>query len=66
VSTTQDVRPEAISVQMAAVLLDVHEDTIYNWIKGGVLVAVRLGPRVIRIPRSEIARLRQEGRIRPE
>lgn len=52
------VRPEAISVQTAAILLDVHANTIYNWIRAGVIIAVRTGPRLIRIPRSEIARLR--------
>jgi excisionase family DNA binding protein len=60
----EQVRPEAISVQTAAALLDVHENTIYNWIKAGVLVAVRTGPRLVRIPRSEISRLRTST-IRP-
>lgn len=63
--STQDVRPEAISVQMAALILDVHENTIHNWIRAGILVAVKTGPRLIRIPRSEIARLRADGTIRP-
>ena len=49
---------EAISVSLAAHLLDVHENTIYNWIRSGSLIAVRVGPRLVRIPRSEIARLR--------
>jgi excisionase family DNA binding protein len=50
--------PEAISVQLAAQLLMVHELTIRRWIKSGVLSASRVGPKLIRIPRSEIGRLR--------
>lgn len=60
---SSDLKPEAISIQTAAILLEVHENTIYNWIREGVIVAVRLGPRLIRIPRSEIARLRVAGTI---
>jgi len=45
-------------VQHAAVILDVHVNTIYNWIESGVVLAVHIGPRLLRIPRSEIARLR--------
>lgn len=62
-SSSADVRPEAISVQTAAVLLDVHENTIFNWIRMGFIVAVRVGPRLVRIPRSEISRLRATGTI---
>jgi excisionase family DNA binding protein len=47
-----------LSVQHAALLLDVHVNTIYNWIQAEVLIAVHVGPRLLRIPRSEIARLR--------
>lgn len=65
VSSSADTKPEAISVQRAALLLDVHENTIYNWIRVGYLQAIRLGPRVLRIPRTEIARLRVVGTIHP-
>lgn len=61
-----NVKPEAISVQSAAILLDVHENTVYAWIRSGVLTAVRTGPRLLRIPRSEISRLRSHGAIRPQ
>lgn len=60
------MKPEAISVQTAALLLDVHENTIYAWIRSGVIVAVRTGPRLLRIPRSEISRLRVSGEIKPQ
>lgn len=56
--SSSDVRPEALSVQDAAVILNVHENTIRNWIREDILVAIRIGPRLLRIPRSEIARLR--------
>lgn len=51
---------EALSVQDAAAILGVHEDTIRRWIADGFLAATRCGRRLIRIPRSEIARLRHE------
>lgn len=50
--------PEAISVHLAATILDVHHLTIRNWIRRGYIKAYRVGPLLIRIPRSEIARLR--------
>lgn len=53
------VRCEALSVQHAAVLLDVHENTIRNWMRVGEIVAVRMpGKRLWRIPVSEIQRIR--------
>ena len=55
-----ETKPEAISVQRAAVLMDVHENTIYNWLRRGFIVGIRTGPRLIRIPRSELARIRLE------
>lgn len=50
--------PEAISIQHVAQLLDVNPMTIRRWIKARVIVAYRVGPRLIRIPRSEVARMR--------
>lgn len=50
--------PEAISIQQTAVLLDVSEITIRRWIKRGFLLAHRVGPHLIRIPRTEIIRMR--------
>lgn len=63
-NSTQPTR-EAISIQLAAYLLEVHENTIYNWIREGRIEAIRVGPRLIRIPKDEIKRLRVEGTIRP-
>lgn len=50
--------PEAISIQRVAELLDVHPMTIRRWIKRGIIKAYRVGPQIVRIPRSEIVRLR--------
>lgn len=45
-------------MQHAADLLDVSRITVRRWIKRGFLKAYRVGPQIIRIPRSEIARMR--------
>lgn len=45
-------------MQFAADLLDVSKITIRRWIKRGYLKAYRVGPVFIRIPRSEISRMR--------
>lgn len=50
--------PEAISIRQTAELLDVSKITVRRWIRHGFLKAYRLGPQIIRIPRSEIARMR--------
>jgi len=50
--------PEAISLQEAARILSLSESTIRRLIRHGQLEAIRLGPRLLRIPRSELARLR--------
>jgi excisionase family DNA binding protein len=54
------VKPEGLSIQTVAALLDVHENTIRNWIKAGYIKAVRTGPHLIRIPRDEVVRIRVE------
>jgi excisionase family DNA binding protein len=51
-------RPEAISLQCAARILSVSESTVRRWIRGGYLEAVRTGPRLLRIPKDELARFR--------
>lgn len=51
--------PEAVSVQQAAAILSVSPNTIRRWIRRKFLLAYRVGPLLVRIPRSEIARMRQ-------
>lgn len=43
----------------AAALLGVHQITVYRWLNDGSLRGVRLGPKLWRIPRSEIERMTQ-------
>lgn len=50
--------PEAVSPRKAAEILDVHISTIRRWIRRGHLLAYRVGPQIVRIPRSEIAKFR--------
>jgi len=50
--------PEAVSVKKAAEVLSVNEITIRRWIRWGHLKAYRVGPFLIRIPRTELARMR--------
>lgn len=56
--TTKKPIPEAVSVKETAQILDVCQMTIHRWIKSGYIKAYRVGPHLIRIPRSEISRLR--------
>lgn len=51
---------EALSLKRAAYLLDVHEDTLRRWWKTGKILMIRVGPKLLRVPRSEIARLRAD------
>lgn len=49
--------PSWLSVRDAAESLGVTEKTIRNWIAAGHIKADRVGPRLIRIPSSELARI---------
>lgn len=51
--------PEAISVAKAAEIIGVNHNTIRRWIGRGYMRAYRAGPVLIRIPRSEVARIRR-------
>lgn len=50
--------PEAVSVQQTATILDVSVGTVRRWIRFGYIKAYRVGPQLIRIPRSELVRMR--------
>lgn len=54
-----------LTVAEVAKLLKLNEQTIRNWIDRGELAAVRLGPRRVRIRRSELDRFITAGETRP-
>lgn len=41
--------PQYLSVGEAAEILNVHQNTVWAWVRSGQLPAVRLGSRVVRI-----------------
>lgn len=51
-------RREGVSIQQVADVLGVHHMTVRRWVRRGYILAYRIGPSVIRIPRSEILRMR--------
>jgi excisionase family DNA binding protein len=62
--TDDSVRPEAISVQRAAQLLSVHEDTVVRLIRCGKLTAFKVG-RVWRIHREDLIAFHRARRVTP-
>lgn len=50
--------PEGISVNQTADILGVSVVTVRRWIRRGWIKAYRVGPVLIRIPRTEIVRMR--------
>lgn len=58
---------EHVSLQTAALLLDVDRSTIKRWVKQGKLGPVyRLGRRCTRLPASGITRFLEERRVEHE
>jgi excisionase family DNA binding protein len=57
------LRQEAFTIKQAAKVLGRHEDTIRRWCKTGKIKANRVGPKLILIPRSELGRLRTQGKL---
>lgn len=45
------------TVAEAAELLNVQRVTVYRWIENGTCKSLRIGPKLLRIPASEIERL---------
>jgi excisionase family DNA binding protein len=46
-----------LTLRESADLLNISKDTLRRWIKSGELPAYRVGPRAIRIRRSDLTRL---------
>lgn len=47
-----------ITIKQAAEQLQVHPNTIKNWIKAGRIEAVKLSERTVRINQAEIERMK--------
>ncbi|HLZ72650.1 MAG TPA: helix-turn-helix domain-containing protein [Dehalococcoidia bacterium] len=56
-------QPEILTVEQTAALLQVSKETVYRYIRDGVLLASRIG-RGYRVPRSNIERLLLSRRVR--
>lgn len=59
---TEKPKPEAIPLADAAVILSVCEKTLRRWSKASPprIEIIRLGPKLLFVPRDEIARLRKQ------
>lgn len=55
---TRKPAAEAISLQDAAIILQVSERTIRRWWKTGDIELVRVGPKLLRVPKDVLAKLR--------
>ncbi len=53
---------ELLKVSEAAEICNIHRDTMYQWIKKGVLPHVRVGPSpgLVRLRRSEVRKLQKD------
>jgi excisionase family DNA binding protein len=59
------MQPDGVSmltVRMVADMCGVHVLTVRKWIACGVIHAVRVGPRLVRVPKSEVERIIQPMR----
>lgn len=54
---------EKLSVTQVAEEIGCHPNTVWNQIRGGQLNAVRFGPRLVRIRRSELERFLSSYRL---
>lgn len=46
---------QLLSVPQICEEWETHENTVYGWIRSGQLPAVKIGPRMIRVRRSDLA-----------
>jgi len=52
---------QRLSVDAAAVMLNLRPGTILSWYRAGKLARVRVGKKAIRIPTSEVRRIISAG-----
>lgn len=58
-------QPEILTVEQTATLLQVSKETVYRYIRDGLLLASRIG-RGYRVPRSNVERLLWNHRVRQD
>ena len=58
--------PELLTVKQVAEILQVHEQTVWRYLRNGSLPAVRLGRRVVRVARSDLETFIASGRTSGE
>jgi excisionase family DNA binding protein len=46
--------PELLTVKQVAEVLQVHEQTVWRYLREGILPSVRLSRRIVRIARSDL------------
>ncbi|WP_082317901.1 helix-turn-helix domain-containing protein [Leptospirillum ferriphilum] len=52
---------QLFTIRETAKLLTLKESTIYRWVFDGKIKPVRVGSRAVRVPESEILRIREAG-----
>lgn len=53
------VAPDGLSLKEVADRFGVHEDTVRRWLKKGQILGGRVGPKLLRIPVTEVRRVMQ-------
>lgn len=52
---------EYLTMAQFAKLFQVHPDTVGKWMRDGKVHSIKLGHRIIRIPRSEVRRMAEDN-----
>ncbi len=52
---------EYLTVEAFAKLFTISTGTVYKWMSRGKVHSIKLGYRIVRIPRSEVVRLAEEN-----
>lgn len=58
---TNHYPPQLLTIESARLALGLSRSRLYELIRLNVVRSVRLGPRGLRVPASEIARIEREG-----
>ncbi len=60
-ATVSDMEKKMLTVTEVAQRLQVHENTVRNWITRGDLEATRVGPRMIRVDATALDTFMKRG-----